>query len=177
MLIKYSLTRLKSLIWILLLLFPLVVTATEEITKDEVAKAVRSWYSAWNSGDLKAVTKFDAHAVGFGWRSAPWRDASAIGEEAYLQAITQLLEGSEYGTLVLDELHASVEGDIGLAWGVHTEDFKLKGQSPEKAHVRFTMVLKKSRGNWGLLLFHRDIQSFDEKGRYLREHTKISQEN
>jgi len=177
MLIKYYLTHLKSLSCIFLLLFPLVVTATEGATEDEVAEAVRAWFSAWNSWDIKAIVKLDGNAVGFGYRSAPWRDASALGEEAYRQILKQMMDRGEYSNMDLEELHTSVEGDVGLAWGIQMDDFKAKGQSPEKARVRFTMVLKKSAEGWSILLYHRDIQPFDEQGRYLREHTMLSHDN
>ena len=70
----------------------------------------------------------------------------------------------DYFRIELNELHTAVDGDVGLAWGFHTEDYKLKGQAPAKVRVRFAMTLNYERNRWRTLLYHRDIQKFDERG-------------
>jgi ketosteroid isomerase-like protein len=147
------------------------------ITKEEVAEAVRDFYAVWKAGDMKAAARIDANAIGFGFRTAAWRDLSTRGGEAYLQMLEQFLDQMDYYRLDLEELHTSAEGDIGLAGGVHTEDFKVKGRPPERARVRFSLVLKKGAAGWQVLLFHRDIQPFDEEGRYPTTLTEVSPNN
>ncbi|MEJ2502984.1 MAG: hypothetical protein P8177_06650 [Gemmatimonadota bacterium] len=74
----------------------------------------------------------------------------------------------EYWRVTLDELHTSVVGTIGLAWGVHTEEFRVEGQSPETVRVRFTNTLRWNGEDWENLLYHRDAQAFGDDGRYVR---------
>jgi len=74
----------------------------------------------------------------------------------------------EFWRVTLDELHTSVVGSVGLAWGVHTEEFKVQGQPPETVRVRFTNTLRWTGEGWKNLLYHRDAQVFGEDGRYLK---------
>jgi hypothetical protein len=73
----------------------------------------------------------------------------------------------EYYRIRLDELHTSVDGDIGLVWGVHTEEFQIRGRTPEAIRVRFTNALRWDGQTWRNLLMHRDAQVFDASGRYI----------
>jgi ketosteroid isomerase-like protein len=148
-------------------------------TREDVAEEVRRRYTAFNSGpdapaNLDAILRvYPDEAIGFGYRTAAVRDLAARGADGHRRAIKQFLDSMEYYHLKFQELHTSVEGDIGLAWGVFVEDFKTKNRPPETAHVRFTLTLKKERGRWSSLLMHRDIQPFDEQGRYLTQFTRV----
>ena len=146
------------------------------LTKEKVAEVVREMISAWNAGDIDAVAKIDVDAVGFGFRTAPWRDRNTAGVDGHRQGYKTFLDGLESWHTEIEELHTSLEDDVGLAWGVHTEHFRVKGREPEKALVRFTMALKRNAETWRVILFHRDIQQFDEQGMYLMEHTKVPQD-
>ena len=137
------------------------------ITKEEVAEAVRRYVARFNSGDMKAVVGMDAGCVTLSWRGAAWRDLRAISEDVYLKALQRLREQFEYRRMDLEELNTSVESDIGLAWGIGTEFFKMKGRPEEHARVRFSLVLKKSAAGWKVLLDHRDAQPFDKEGRWV----------
>jgi len=73
----------------------------------------------------------------------------------------------------VEELNVAVDGEIGLAWGIHVADFQHKGSPPERTRVRFTMTLRKVEdGQWRTLLEHRDVQQFDENGQYLRAYVR-----
>jgi ketosteroid isomerase-like protein len=76
--------------------------------------------------------------------------------------------------LELEDLQTSVTGDIGLAWGVYIEEFQEKGRPPERARVRFSKVLTKGARGWQVLLYHRDIQPFNDDGSYPRALTVVS---
>jgi hypothetical protein len=86
---------------------------------------------------------------------------------AWSNGLKAFLARADYYRMHLDEVYSDVDGNIGLAWGFYTEDFKLKGRSPEKVRVRFTFTYKYDQGTWQTLLYHRDIQKFDDKGRYV----------
>jgi hypothetical protein len=72
-----------------------------------------------------------------------------------------------------EDVHASVVGEIGLAWGISIEEFQEQGHPPERARVRFSKGLAKGAKSWEVLLYHRDIQPFNEDGRYPRALTEV----
>jgi ketosteroid isomerase-like protein len=146
------------------------------ITKKEIEDAYREELSAWDSHDMEAVDRINAEAIGLGFRSISWRDHRINGEEG-LRLWNEWIAAHEYYNVELEEIHTSVEGDIGLAWGFHIEDFKCKGQPPEWVRVRFSVVYKKKDENCIPVLYHRDIQPFDETGKYLPEFKMVSTEN
>ena len=78
------------------------------------------------------------------------------------------LDDIEYFRHTDIDLNTWSEDDLGLAWGSYTEEFKHKGQSPEKTRIRFTCTYKKYGDKWRLIMFHKDIQPFTEEGLYLK---------
>jgi ketosteroid isomerase-like protein len=73
----------------------------------------------------------------------------------------------KYYRISIDELQTDVSGDVGLAWGVHKEEFQVKGRRAEKVRIRFTMTFRYVGQRWRTLLYHRDIQQFHEDGTYI----------
>ena len=144
------------------------------ITKEDVAEAVRGWCTAWDNHDIQTIVAMEAREVGFGFRTAAWRDGAVIGERGRSASLEQTFGQMDYYRLNPEDLQTSVAGDTGLAWGVFIEDFQVKGQPPERARVRFTLALSKGVTGWQVLLFHRDIQPFDEEGNYPTELTVVS---
>jgi ketosteroid isomerase-like protein len=129
---------------------------------------VKGWVAAWTSNDAEAVARADPTAKGFGFRDFQYRpDNRPLA--ARIDAIKSFFATKEYYRVELNELHTEVDGNIGLAWGFHTEDFKEKGRNPEKVRVRFSYTLKYEGNGWRTLLYHREAQKFDEQGRYVRE--------
>ena len=106
------------------------------------------------------------NGVGFGFRTFAARQPST--EAATDQSIGLFATAMEYYRITLDDLQTKVHGDIGLAWGVHTEVFKVKGQPAESIRVRFTNTLRWDGTSWKNLLYHRDAQPFQANGRYVR---------
>jgi hypothetical protein len=43
-----------------------------------------------------------------------------------------------------------------------------KGKAPETVRVRFSFTFKYDGGGWRTLFYHRDHQTFDAQGAYLR---------
>ena len=117
---------------------------THSSTKDDVAEEMRRIYAALDSGKPEAILQTPNEGVGFGWRAAAprstqwtglsFQDVTAQGADAYRQAIKRFLDSMEYWHIKLEELHTLVDGDVGLAWGVHVEDFKIKGRLAESAN-------------------------------------------
>ena len=54
------------------------------------------------------------------------------------------------------------------------EELQEKGRPPERARVRFSMVLTKGVRGWQVLLYHKDIQPFNDEGAYPRALTVVS---
>ena len=104
--------------------------------------------------------------TGYGFRTFAARKAApGASTEKGIQSFASIMD---YFTIRLDELHSSVVGDIGLIWGVHTEEFRMKGRPAETVRVRFTNTLKWDGRSWKNLLYHRDAQVFDDRGRYVK---------
>lgn len=103
--------------------------------------------------------------TGYGFRTFQIRRDTAASDSS--QTPPALLASMEYWRVTLDDLQTSVVGDIGLAWGVYTEEFKAQGQPPESVRVRFTNTLRWNGERWENLLYHRDAQLFGKNGGYL----------
>jgi hypothetical protein len=109
--------------------------------------------------------------AGFGFRTFSARRATpGASTDRGIESFAALMD---YFDIELVELHTRVDGDIGLVWGVHTEDFRLKGRSPERIRVRFTNTLRWDGTGWRNLLYHRDAQPFDTAGWYVPAHATV----
>jgi hypothetical protein len=106
------------------------------------------------------------NGVGFGFRTFAARLPAT--DSSFTQSVGQFNSALDYYRLYLNDLQTKVEGDVGLAWGVHTEVFQVKGQAPESVRVRFTNTLRWDGRAWRNLMYHRDAQSFHANGRYVR---------
>jgi uncharacterized protein (TIGR02246 family) len=104
---------------------------------------------------------------GYGFRTFNARQDTANSNVD--QTAQPLLGSMEYWRVTLDELRTSVVGDIGLTWGVYTEEFKRKEEPPETVRVRFTNTLRWNGQGWENLLYHRDAQVFGVNGEYLEQ--------
>jgi hypothetical protein len=130
----------------------------QTVTAVSLEQWMRGGYEfSWESGQsmpaaVRAVwSELGSGGVGYGYRSFPARSG-----------IPDAVPSMEYWRVTLDELHTSVVGDIGLAWGVHTEEFQVKGEPPQTVRVRFTNTLRWNGHRWENLLYHRDAQVFEE---------------
>ena len=145
------------------------------ITKEEVAEAVRAWCAAWHARDIQTIIAMEARAGGFGFRALARRDHAALGDEGYWwQRLERFCGQMDTYRLELEDLQTSVTGDIGLAGEVFNEEFQEKGRPPERVRVRFSMVLTKGARGWQVLLYHKDIQPFNDEGAYPRALTVVS---
>ena len=140
------------------------------ITKDEVAEAVRAWFTAYDTHDVDTLIEMEATSVGFGFRTFAPRGQGRIGREI----LDRFFGGTDYYRLLPENFETAVAGDLGLAWGVFVEEFQLKGEPPERARVRFSNVMAKGAHGWQVLLYHRDIQPFTTEGGYPKTLTSIS---
>lgn len=132
---------------------------------DSLEAWIRRGYLLGTAESRETWRELGWSGVGFGFRSFAARGGSNAG---FGQNIEQFGASMEYYRIHLDTLQTRVDGDIGLAWGVHTEVFQVKGQSPESIRVRFTNTLRWDGRAWKNLLYHRDAQAFNANGRYVR---------
>lgn len=147
-----------------------------ERTGEQPAASLEQWIRSgfefsWQSGqpmrdEVRQVwSQLGQGGVGYGFRTFQARgDTSSSTSDQTPQAV---LASMEHWRVTLDELHTSVVGEIGLVWGVYTEEFKAKGQAPETVRVRFTNTLRWDGQEWANLLYHRDAQVFGENGGYV----------
>jgi ketosteroid isomerase-like protein len=139
-------------------------SAAQTLTRTMVEKHVQDIAAAYTAHDAQAVARLDPAAPGYGFRTLQPRRS----DRPYIDALNSFFANQDYYRIELNELNSEIDGDIAVAWGFWTEDFKEKNRSPEKVRVRITYTLKYDGKEWRTLLFHRDAQTFDEKGGYLR---------
>ena len=137
------------------------VGSAQAPTSSSLEEWIRSGYEfVWQGGQpmdeqVRAVwSELGSGGVGFGFRTFAVRTG-----------IPDSVPSMDYWRVTLDELHTSVVSDIGLAWGVHREEFRVRGGSPGTALVRFTYTLRWDGQRWENLLYHRDAQAFGEISR------------
>jgi len=137
-----------------------VTLCAQAASAESLEQWIRSGYEfSWERGqpmrdEVRQVwSELGSGGVGYGFRTFEAREGTP-------DSIPRM----EYWRVALDELHTSVVGEIGLVWGVHTEEFKEVGAPPETARVRFTNTLRWSGQRWENLLYHRDAQVFEEDG-------------
>ena len=147
------------------------------MTKEDVAEAVRAWYTAWHTHDIPTICAMEARAVGFGFRALAARNHGARGAGFQAQFLEQFFAQKVYYRLEAETFQTSVKGELGLAWGVYREAWQDKGQPPEQVRVRFSKVLTKGVSGWQVLLYHRDIQPFTEEGFYPKTLTGVLPDN
>ena len=142
-------------------------------TKEDVVDVIREWCEAWSTRDARAVATMESRAVGFGFRTIAWQNFGALDQRDRVHMLEELFGGMDSYRAELEDVQSSVVDGIGLGWGVFIEEFQETGRPPERARVRFSMALTKGATGWQVLLFHRDIQPFDEQGRYPRSLTVV----
>jgi len=143
-------------------------TAQEASLATAMEESYRLGLEAWANADVERIAAGEGSAVGFGFRTLEPRgvgDATAAFPRPLLQAF---FNSMEYYRLRLDEIHTLVHGNVGVAWGFHTEEFQRRGMEPESYRVRFSFtVVREEDGTLRYLMSHRDIQPFDDSGRYI----------
>ena len=142
------------------------------IQDEEIAEVFRKEKLAWDSKDIDGIIEAYGR-FSFGYRISAWRDFENYTKEQLRSALENFYEDMEYLRRYDTELSTWSEGDIGLAWGFSMEECKHQGQPPERVRTRFTQVYRKVDGEWRMLVSHKDIQPFDEEGKYLKEFTRV----
>ena len=134
--------------------------SAQAVTAASLEQWIRSGYElSWERGQTmpenvrQVWSELGSGGVGYGFRTFSAREGTP-----------ESIPSMEYWRVTLDKLHTSVVGDIGLAWGVHTEEFRPEGGLPQTVRVRFTNTLRWNGRRWENLLYHRDAQVFGESG-------------
>jgi hypothetical protein len=134
----------------------------------EAEAFIRAGYAAWNEGDLEAISSRSRSRAGFGFRNVAARGTQDPEAGPSPGVLRSFFDSFEYFNVSIDEIHTAVYGDVVVAWGFHTEDFKHRGMDPEVVKVRFSStVIRGENGQLRTILGHRDIQPFDAEGRYI----------
>jgi len=132
-------------------------------TLESLESYLRQQYDAFDKGRVEDIDA--GWFTGYGYRNIAPR--AALDQSMLSQFNQMFFSMMERYSIRIDELHCKIEGNIGLTWGFHTEDFQMKGRAPEKVKVRFSMTLKYENNKWQVLMGHRDIQAFDANGMYM----------
>src|SRR5579871_3662781 len=83
------------------------------LTSAMVEAQVREWIAAYDANDVERVLKADPHADGFGWRVVGDR-SSKTPESERGETLRRFFAGMDYYHVLPNELHASVDGNVGL---------------------------------------------------------------
>ena len=132
-------------------------------TLESLEAYLRKQYDAFDKGRPEDIDA--GWFIGYGYRNIAPR--AALDQSMLLQFNKMFFDMMERYSITINELNMKIDGNIGLTWGFHSEDFQMKGQKPEKVKVRFSMTLKFENGKWEVIMGHRDIQSFDANGMYI----------
>ena len=141
-----------------------------ELTEDEVRARMEREFAAWDRGDVETIAANRyGFAPGYGLRTQVPRGTDSRYSDAVLLARVQKFHASmEYYNVQAETIEVAVHGDTGVAWGVYTEDFQVKGRPAERLRVRYTQTFRKTDdGELVTILAHRDVQNFDADGRYI----------
>jgi hypothetical protein len=136
------------------------------LTPETIDQHEREIFKAWGAHDPVRLADLDATGgVGFGFRARDARvfttkDQAVAGTKAFFESVA-------YYRITPEEIHTKVVGDVGLAWGLYTEEFQVKGRPAERIRARFSDTWKRDESGWHLLTYHRDAQPFDGSGRYI----------
>jgi len=149
---------------VLMLIGSSQTSTAQPLTKSMVEKHIQDIAAAYTAHDAQAVARLDPAAPGYGFRTLQPRSSN----RPYIDALNTFFASQDYYRIELTELNTEIDGNIAVAWGFWTEDFKEKNRGPERVRVRITYTLKYDGKEWRTLLFHRDAQNFDDKGVYLR---------
>ena len=152
---------------LVLVFLPLPALGQSADLEDRAEAVIRAAYEAWNDADVSALASGSGWATGFGFRTEAPRGVEAPPPGYLAAALNQFFESLEYYRVTIDELNLSSHGDVVMAWGFHTEDFKHHGREPEVIRVRFSTTMILENGEFRSLLSHRDAQPFDAEGRYI----------
>ena len=137
----------------------------------EVEARLRASFAAWSAGDIETITSGTGSATGFGFRSVAPRGAEDPAAGWSREVLSRFFGSIEYYNARLDEIHSAVHGDVVVAWGFFTEDFKHRGRDPEVYRIRFSGTwIRGQDGQLRSVLNHRDIQAFDTQGRYVPDY-------
>jgi ketosteroid isomerase-like protein len=164
----YKMSIAVSLFFALILLLNLS-GAYANTLKQELRSHIEYEFEAWNNKDFDKIVSM-GYAVGFGFRSREPRKKD-VNPESIRTDLKTWFDTIEYYKITPEEINILIDGsDIGLVYGFYIDEIKHKGQTPEKYRVRFSETYRKGKdGKWHMLLYHRDIQHFQENGLYIRE--------
>ena len=167
-----KLTYKMHMVFYLILAFILLFSLSElnaETLEEELKNYIEENYEAWNNKDFDKIVSM-GYAVGFGFRSRTPRE-KVVNPESIRTDLKTWFDTIEYYRITPEEINILIDGeDIGLVYGFYIDEVKHKGQTPEKNKVRFTVTCRKGKdGKWHTVLYHRDIQRFQENGLYIRE--------
>ena len=143
----------------------------QSISESEVRATYDEFIRAYDEADINAIAKYRlAFEPGFGFRTFASRAIALkpLSEHQLKELMEPFFKQMEYYNLWIEEIHVEVHENVGIAWGTHIEEFQITGEEPTKIRVRFSQsVMRNSDGEIHTLLCHRDIQEFDEDGKYI----------
>ena len=147
-----------------MIVVPLSAASAQTLTHAMIESHIRAILAAYSAHDPETIARLDPPAPGYGFRTLTARRA----DRPYVDGLKTFFASLDYYRIDLNEVQTAVDGNIAVAWGFWTEDFKEKGRNPETVRVRFSFTFKYDGTGWRTLFYHRDNQRFDAQGAYIR---------
>ena len=138
------------------------------IQDEEIAHLWRKEKKAWDDMDIDGIVETIRDSQGFGIRGRDWRYTSYHSEEHMRTAFPAWLNKMEYLIHTDYGLNTWSDGEIGIAWGFYTEEFKHVGEAPETVRIKFTSTYKRVDDSWKLIMSHKDMQDFNPDGSFVK---------
>ncbi|NKB32434.1 MAG: hypothetical protein GKR91_04985 [Pseudomonadales bacterium] len=142
---------------------------TETVSTEEVKTAIDDWYSAFDSPAIDRLVESNfGFENGYGFRAI--NPPIQLSESDRRTLWNTFFDSMEYYNIAIEDIEIETIGNVGVAWGYHSEKFRMKSGEEESLRVRFSFtVLKSDTGQTKIVLGHRDVQEFNAEGRYVRQ--------
>jgi len=141
-------------------------------TEESLKASVEEGYLAWSERRTEDIDP--GYSRGFGFRAKSPRSSNdkvpdVIEDWTRKKFLARWLDQMENYRTYIENMRFEIDGNVGMMWGFHIEEFKRKGKPPEKVRVRSsaTYLYDPESNKWRTLLSHRDIQVFDDSGEYV----------
>ena len=111
---------------------------------------------AWKEEDIDTLFDIEKESFGYGRRASDIRTPPKHRENNYRTSLSDFFAGNKGFFNTMSQEDVRIIGDIGLHWGVYTENLPEKDGSINYVKVRFTNTWIKIDGKWKIALYHRE---------------------
>ena len=127
------------------------------MTESEIITALNRWTESLNNKDFNTFYEIEKESMGYGWRGSTFRD-QPLDREKKKAAIMGFLDSMKKYICRFEPEKINVIDNTALVCGSYIEDVTKQDNSREHNNVRTSMTWMKRKGQWMMMLYHRDTQ-------------------